>query len=57
MQCRFMSANKPFYNAFIDSRQIVYMLLNQRVAGATDALHDQEYKKQGNSWQLSQRED
>ena len=30
------------------------MLLNQRVAGATDALHDQGYEKQDNSWQLSQ---
>ena len=25
------------------------MLLNQRVAGATDALHDQGHEKQGNS--------
>ena len=30
------------------------MLLNQQVAGATDALHDQGHEKQGNSWQLSQ---
>ena len=33
------------------------MLLSQRVAGATDALHNQGHDKQGDSWQLSQRED
>ena len=32
------------------------MLLNQRVVGATDALHDQGHGKQDNSWQLQQWE-
>ena len=51
-----LTSNKPFYIAFIniekDSRYVVCRLLNQRVAGATDALHDQGHDKQGNSWQL-----
>ena len=51
-----LTSNKPFYIAFIniekDSRNIVCVLLNQRVVCATDALHDQEHDKEGNSWQL-----
>ena len=49
-----LTSNKPFYIAFInkekDSRWVVCMLLNQRAAGATDALHDQGYEKEDNSW-------
>ena len=49
-----LTSNKPFCISFIniekDSRWIVCMLLNQRVAGATDALHGQGYEKEGNSW-------
>ena len=30
------------------------MLLNQQVAGASDALHDQGHEIQDISWQLSQ---
>ena len=40
-----LNSNKPFYIIFIniqkDSKYIVCLLLNQRVAGATDAWHDQ----------------
>ena len=49
-----LTSYKPFYIAFInkekDSRWVVCMPLNQRAAGATDALHDQGYEKEGNSW-------
>ena len=49
-----LTSNKPIYIAFInrenDSRWVVCMLLNQRAAGATDALHDQGYEKEGYSW-------
>ena len=51
-----LTSNRPFYIAFIniqkDSRWVVCMLLNQRIAGATDALRDQGHEKEGNSWQL-----
>ena len=53
-----MNSNMLFYITFInignDSRYVVCLLLNQQVAGATDAWHDQGHKKQDNSWQLSQ---
>ena len=58
LQKLLLTFNKPFYITFINieknSRKVVCMLLNQRVAGATDAWHDQGHKKHGNSWQLSQ---
>ena len=48
-----MTSNKLFYITFIniekDSTYVVCMLLNQRVAGATDAWHDQGHDKQDNS--------
>ena len=48
-----LTSNKPFYIACIniekDSRQVVCMLINQRVVGATDALYDQGHEKKGNS--------
>ena len=54
-----LTSNKPFYIALINIEKdssrymkVVCMLLNQRVAGATDALHDQGHEKQGPSWQL-----
>ena len=51
-----LKSNKPFYTTFIniekDSRYVVYLLLNQQVAGATDTWHAQEHEKQDNSWQL-----
>ena len=57
LQKLLLNSNKPFYITFIniekDSRYVVCLLLNQRVAGATDAWHDQGYEKQDNSWQLS----
>ena len=53
-----LNSNKPFYTTFIniekDSRYVVCLLLNQQVAGATDAWNDQGHEKQDNSWQLSQ---
>ena len=53
-----LNSNKPLYIIFIniekDSKYVVFLLLNQRVAGATDAWHDQGYEKQDNSWQLLQ---
>ena len=56
LQKLLLTSYKPFYIAFIniekDSRYVVCMLLNQRVACATDALHDQGHDKRGNSWQL-----
>ena len=58
LQKLLLNSNKPFYITFINiekgSRYVVCLLLNQRVAGATDAWHDQEHEKQDNSWQLSQ---
>ena len=58
LQKLLLTSNKPFYTTFIniekDRRYVVCLLLNQRVAGATDAWHDQGHEKQDNSWQLSQ---
>ena len=55
LQKLLMNSNKPFYITLIniekDSRYVVCLLLNQRVAGATDAWHDQGNEKQDNSWQ------
>ena len=52
-----LNSNKPLYITFInkekDSNYVVCMLLNQQVAGATDAWHEQGHEKQDNSWQLS----
>ena len=40
-----LNSNKPLYITFIniekDSRYVVCLLLNEQVAGATDAWHDQ----------------
>ena len=54
-----LTSNKSFYIAFINIEKdssrymsVVCMLLNQRVVGVTDALHDQGHEKQSNSWQL-----
>ena len=51
LQKLLLTSNKPFYITFIniekDSRYVVCMPLYQRVAGATDALQDQEHGKQG----------
>ena len=45
LQKMLLNSNKPFYITFIniekDSRYVVCLLLNERVAGATDAWHDQ----------------
>ena len=53
-----LNSNKPFYTTFIniekDSGYVVCLLLNQQVAGVTDAWHDQGHEKQDNSLQLSQ---
>ena len=57
-----LTSNKPFYITLIniekENMYVVCLLLNQRVAGATDAWHDQGHdqvhEKQDNSWQLSQ---
>ena len=60
LQKLLLNSNKPVYITFINiekdshSRYVVCLLLNQRVAGATDAWHGQGYKKQDNSWPLSQ---
>ena len=58
LQKLLLNSNKPFYTTFIniemDSRYVVCLLLNQRVAGATDECHDHGHEKQDNSWQLSQ---
>ena len=59
LQKLLLNSNKQFYITFIniekDSRYVVCLLLNQRVAGATDAWHDQRNEKQDNtcSWQFS----
>ena len=53
-----LNSNVPFYTTFIniekDSRYmyVVCLLLNQQVAGETDAQHDQGHEKQDNNWQL-----
>ena len=55
LQKLLLTSNKPFYIAFInieDSRYVVCMFVNQREAGATDALYDQGHEKKGKSWQL-----
>ena len=55
LQQLLLTSNKQFYIAFVnrEGQQVGRcMLLNQRVVGATDALHDQGHEKQGNSWQL-----
>ena len=45
LQKLLLNSNKPFYITSIniekESRFVVCLLLNQRVAGATDAWHDQ----------------
>ena len=50
LQKLLLNSNKSFYIAFInkkkDSRYVVCLLLNQRVASATDAWPDQGYEKQ-----------
>ena len=44
LQKLILNSNKPFYINFVniekDSRYVVCLLLNKRVVGATDALHD-----------------
>ena len=58
LQKLLLNYNKPFYTTFIniekDSRYVVCLLLNQQVACAADAWHDQGNEKQYNSRQLSQ---
>ena len=58
LQKLLLTSNKAFYITFIniekDSRYVMCLLLNQPVAGATDAWHDQAQEKQDNSRQLSQ---